>query len=130
MDSKSSAGNILGGASPLAAPALRRLPVPTSAGLVVVSGFAVASGMEAAVKAAFHARPHRADQGTGFVRMEASCSLDRPQEIGLVTHCRRADDCLSRHRGHGYRESHCDIPRGVKLVGRETCMREFEVACE
>lgn len=38
--------------------------------------------------------------------------------------------CRAWHRGHGYRESHCGIPKGLKLVGRKTCIREFAVVCE
>ena len=35
-----------------------------------------------------------------------------------------------RHRGHGYRESHCGLPKGLKRVGCKTCIRGFEVVCE
>jgi len=79
---------------------------------------------------ALRVRPHRVDRTAGFVRMEVPCPLDRPQEILLVTHRRCTDNDRAWHRGHGYRESHCGIPKGLKLVGRETCIREFEVVCE
>jgi hypothetical protein len=36
----------------------------------------------------------------------------------------------ARHRGHGYRESHCGLPKGLKRVGCKTCLRGFEVVCE
>jgi heme-degrading monooxygenase HmoA len=103
---------------------------PALAGFVALSRFVVANGMEAEVKAAFQARPHRVDHAAGFVRMEVLCPLDRPQEIWLVTHWRCADDYRTWHGGHGYRESHRGIPKGLKLIGRETCIREFEVVCE
>jgi len=80
--------------------------------------------------AAFRARPHRVDPAAGFVRMEVLCPLDRPQEIWLLTHWRCGDDYRAWHRGHGYRESYRGIPKGLKLAGRETCIREFQVVCE
>jgi heme-degrading monooxygenase HmoA len=86
--------------------------------------------MEAEVKTAFRERTHLVDHAAGFVCMEVLCPLDRPQEIWLVAHWRCADDYRAWHRGHGYRESHRGIPKGLKLVARETCIREFEVVCE
>ena len=127
MDSVARAGNDLLEASPDASvsPSCAR-----PAGFVALSRFTVANGMEEQVKAAFRARPHRVDHVCGFVRMEVLCPLDRPQEIWLVTHWHCADNYYAWHRGHGYRESHCGIPKGLKLVGRETCIREFELVCE
>jgi heme oxygenase (mycobilin-producing) len=130
MDGIVSAGSNVRSSSRPETPALPRAPAPMRAGFVALSRFVVANGMEAQVKAAFRARPHRVDQAAGFVRMEVLCPLDRPQEIWLVTHWRCADDYRAWHHGHGYRESHCGIPKGLKLVGRETCIREFEVVCE
>ena len=127
MDDVARVGNDLSEASPDASV---RLPSEPLAGFVALSRFTVANGMEEQVKAAFRARPHRVDHVPGFVRMEVLCPLDRAQEIWLVTHWRCADDYHVWHRGHGYRESHCGIPKGLKLVGRETCIREFELVCE
>jgi heme-degrading monooxygenase HmoA len=62
--------------------------------------------------------------------MEVLCPLDRPQEIWLLTHWRHANDYRAWHRGQAYRDSHCGIPKGLKLVGRETSIREFDVVCE
>jgi heme-degrading monooxygenase HmoA len=107
-----------------------RASARTPGGFVALSRFVVANGMEAEVKAAFREHPHLVDRTAGFVRIEVLCPLDRPQEIWLVTHWRHADDYCTWHRGHAYRESHRGIPNGLKLVGRETCIREFEVVCE
>lgn len=128
MNSVASAGNNVTESSPTASATLPRAPAPAS--FIALSRFVVANAMEAEVKAAFRARPHRVDHAAGFVRMEVLRPLDRPQEIWLVTHRRCADDYRTWHRGHDYRESHCGIPKGVKLVGRETCVREFETVCE
>lgn len=130
MYSLVSAGN---GATASARTANASLPggsASATAGFVALSRFVVANGMEAEVKAAFRERPHLVDRTAGFIRMEVLCPLDRPQEIWLVTHWRCADDYRAWHRGHDHRESHRGIPKGLKLVGRETCIREFEVVCE
>ena len=123
-------GNDAAALLPEAAASLPGAPAPTAAGFVALSRFVVANGMEAEVKAAFRERPHLVDRAAGFVRMEVLCPLDRPEEIWLVTHWRRAGDYRAWHRGHHYHESHRGIPKGLKLVGRETCLREFEVICE
>ena len=115
---------------PTAAASLLDAIAPKPACFVSLSRFVVANGMEAEVKAAFRERPHLVDRMAGFVRMEVLCPLDRPQEIWLVTHWRCADDYRAWHHGHDYRESHRGIPKGLKLVGRETSIREFEVVCE
>ena len=130
MNTVASVGNCVAASTPAATPSLPRASAPTPVGFVALSRFVVANGMEAEVKAAFRERPHHVERTAGFVRMEVLCPLDRPQEIWLVTHWRCGDDYRAWHRGHGYRESHRGIPKGLKLVGRETCIREFEVVCE
>ncbi|MCU0965479.1 MAG: antibiotic biosynthesis monooxygenase [Burkholderiaceae bacterium] len=117
-------------ASPKATASLPGAPVMTAVGFVAFSRFVIANGMEAEVKAAFRERPHLVDRAAGFVRMEVLCPLDRPQEIWLLTHWRHANDYRAWHRGHAYRDSHRGIPKGLKLVGRETSIREFDVVCE
>lgn len=65
-----------------------------------------------------------------FVVVNGVCPLDRPQQIGLVPRWRCADDRRDWQRVHSYRESHRSIPKGLKLFGRETPVREFEALCE
>jgi heme-degrading monooxygenase HmoA len=130
MYSLVSAGDDATASLPTASALLPGAVASTPACFVALSRFVVANGMEAEVKAAFRERPHLVERTAGFVRMEVLCPLDRPQEIWLVTHWRHADDYRTWHRGHGYRESHRGIPKGLKLVGRETRIREFEVVCE
>ncbi len=117
MNSVASAGDNVMESSPTARGSLPRAPAlaPTPASLVALSRFVVANAMEAEVMAAFRARPHR---------------VDHAQEIWLVTHWRCADDYRTWHSGHGYRDSHFGIRKGLKQVGRETCIREFEIVCE
>ncbi|MEO7853663.1 MAG: hypothetical protein ABIR94_15625 [Rubrivivax sp.] len=85
-----------------AASSMPRVSAPTPGVYVAVIRFVVATRLEAEVKAAFRERQHRVDRTAGFVRTMVMCPLDRPQEI----------------------------PKGLKLVGRETSIRELEVVCE
>jgi heme-degrading monooxygenase HmoA len=130
MGNEASDGNTMTESPGAAAASRCRADAPMPAAFVALSRFTVANGMEEEVKDAFRARPHRVDHAPGFVRMEVLCPFDRPQEIWLVTHWRCAGDYHAWHHGHGYRESHGGIPKGLKLVGRETCIREFAVVCE
>jgi len=125
-----SAGRGAAASSPKATASRPGAPAPTAAGFVALSRFVVANGMETEVKAAFRVRPHLVDRAAGFVRMEVLCPLERPQEIWRVTHWRHANDYRAWHRGHAYRDSHRTIPKGLKLVGRETAICEFDVVCE
>ena len=100
-----------------------------TAHFVALSRFVIANGMDAEVKAAFRQRPHRVDDAPGFVGLQVLCPTDNPQEIWLVTQWRCADDYHAWHHGHTYRDSHRGIPKGLKLVGSETRIREFEVVC-
>jgi heme-degrading monooxygenase HmoA len=130
MDSAASIRKNVTASTSAATPLLPRAPARTPGGFVALSRFVVSNGFEAEVKAALRERPHLVNRTAGFVRMEVLCPLDRPQEIWPVTHWRHADECRAWHRGHAYRESHRGIPKGLKLVGREPCIRAFEVVCE
>lgn len=111
------------------------LPAPTAVesctppcppgGFVALSRFVVANGMADEVREAFRHRPHRVDDAPGFMRMDVICPLDRPEEFWLITAW--ADEASFRawHHGHSYRDSHRGIPKGLKLVGRETQIRYF-----
>lgn len=65
-----------------------------------------------------------------FVVVNDLSPLDRPQQSGLVPRWRCADDCRAWQRVHSYRESQRSILNGLNPVGRENCVREFEVLCE
>lgn len=82
--------------------------------------------MEAAVKAAFRARPHLVDDAAGYVRMDVLSPTDAPNEIWLITHWTDKSSFESWHHSHLYRESHRGIPKGLKLVPGETKIRHFE----
>lgn len=95
------------------------------AAFVVLSRFTVANGLEAEVKEAFRNRPHRVDGAPGFLRLEVLTPTDDPREIWLLTWWRDRASFEVWHRDH-LRESHQDIPRGLKLVSQSTQIRYFE----
>lgn len=82
--------------------------------------------MEDAVKRAFQNRPHLVEDAPGFVRMEVISPSDRPAEIWLLTFWQDRASYESWHRSHGYKDSHCGIPAGLKLVPGETSLAVFE----
>jgi hypothetical protein len=65
-----------------------------------------------------------------LVVVNGLCPLTPPHEIWLVPRWRCAADHLPWQRVHSCRESHRSIPKALKLFGRETSVREFEVLCE
>jgi heme-degrading monooxygenase HmoA len=95
-----------------------------------MSRFTVANGMATEVAAAFRLRPHLVDQAPGFRRMEVLCPVGRPEEFLLITHWDEREHFEHWHRGHGYRDSHTGIPKGLKLVPEETEIRFFDVVAE
>jgi heme-degrading monooxygenase HmoA len=93
---------------------------------VAMSRFVVANGMEAEVKAAFRARPHRVDAAPGFLRMDVLSPLDAPGEVWIMTYWTDAASYRLWHRSHAYHDSHSGIPKGLKLAPGEQKLREFE----
>lgn len=95
-------------------------------GFVAFSRFVVANGMSAEVKAAFRTRPHLVDDVAGYRRMDVISPLDRPDEIWLITYWNDEASFQTWHRGHQRDDSHRAIPKGLKLLPRETALRRFE----
>lgn len=106
--------------------------MPSAAGpaFAVRSRFVIANGMTQEVRAAFRQRPHLVDAAPGFVRMEVLSPADRPEEIWLMTYWTDAESYRVWHGSHHYRDSHAGIPKGLKLLGRETEIRSLEVICQ
>ncbi|KIG12373.1 hypothetical protein DB30_01564 [Enhygromyxa salina] len=97
--------------------------------VVAMSRFVVANRMGDQVKAAFLDRPHLVDQVPGFVRMEVLIPHDEPEEFWLMTWWTDKDSFWTWHRGHTFGESHRGIPKGLKLVPRQTSLRMFDQLC-
>lgn len=110
--------------------ALPEMRTRAAAGFAVRSRFVIANGMEAEVRAAFRNRPHLVDSATGFQGMQVLSPQDRPAEIWLMTYWASQQDYRDWHAGHDYRASHAGIPKGLKLLGKETQIQLLEVICQ
>jgi heme oxygenase (mycobilin-producing) len=95
-------------------------------GFVALSRFAIANGMTTEVKEAFRHRPHQVDSAPGYRRMEVISPVDRPEEIWLLTFWSDEASFRAWHHSHAYHESHRGIPKGLKLIPGDTCIRHFE----
>ncbi len=101
----------------------------SNTGFVAVSKFVVANGMIDDVKRAFRVRPHLVDGAAGYLRMEVISPIERPEEIWLITFWTDKASFETWHHSHLYRDSHRGIPKGLKLVPKETELRHFEHVC-
>ena len=95
----------------------------------VRSRFVIANGMVEEVRAAFRNRPHRVDSAPGFLQMEVLSPTDRPQEIWLMTYWTDRQSYVDWHGSHMSRDSHAGIPKGLKLIGSETEIRQLDYIC-
>lgn len=96
---------------------------------VALSCFAVANGMEAAVREAFLERPHHVDKVAGFLRMDVIQPVEDNCEFWLMTHWTDEASFKRWHRSHEYGDSHAGIPKGLKLVRGRTQIRYFNHVC-
>ena len=96
---------------------------------VALSQFTIANDMMAEVRQAFLDRPHLVDRAPGFLRMEVISPVDAPDEIWLLTYWTDEADFRAWHHSHLYRESHGQIPKGLKLVPKSARLRFFEHIC-
>ena len=96
---------------------------------VALSQFTIANDMVAEVRQAFLDRPHLVDRAPGFLRMEVISPVDASDEIWLLTYWTDETSFRDWHRSHEYRESHGQVPKGLKLVPRSARLRFFEHIC-
>ena len=101
----------------------------TRPAFVALSQFTIANDMAAEVRRAFLDRPHLVDRAPGFLRMEVISPVDAADEIWLLTYWTDETSFRDWHRSHEYRESHGQIPKGLKLVPRSARLRFFEHIC-
>ena len=92
----------------------------------VVSRFAVANNMTNDVKAAFINRPHLVDKAPGFVRLDVLSPRESSDEIWLITYWDNEESFNTWHGSHAFKESHCLMPKGLKLVTQDTKIRYFD----
>lgn len=94
-------------------------------GFVAISRFAIKNGMEAEVRQAFLARPHRVEEAEGFVRMDVLQPFADATEFWLITHWQDEASYRRWHRSHAYSDAHSGIPKGLKLVRGRTQIDYF-----
>lgn len=97
---------------------------------VAQSRFAVANGMENEVREAFINRPHLVDGVDGFIRMEVLSPEKEPNVFVLMTYWQNKETWKEWFKGHNYKASHKQIPRGVKLVPQSRKMDYFHLISE
>lgn len=93
--------------------------------IAVLSKFEIQNGMEKEVKDAFRNRPRLVEQAKGFVRMDVLSPLTNPAEIHLLTFWESVEDFKHWHQNH-LKDSHKDIPKGLKLVPKSWELVMFE----
>ena len=93
---------------------------------VALSKFVVANAMSSEIAAAFRSRPHLVDHASGFVRLDVISPEENPNEFWLITYWSARNDFEAWHKSHVYRESHSEIPKGLKLVPKATSLTFFD----
>lgn len=97
----------------------------TEPSFAVISRFRVANGMSNDIAEAFRHRPHLVEDAPGFIRMDVLSPAENDDEFWLLTLWTDEESYRNWHRGHTYRESHKQIPKGLKLDPAETEIRTF-----
>src|SRR5436305_1550726 len=92
---------------------------------VALSKFAVANAMSSEIAAAFRSRPHLVDSAPGFVRLDVISPEGNHDEFWLITYWTCRSYFEAWHKSHLYRESHSEIPKGLKLLPKATSLTFF-----
>ncbi|MDX5420791.1 MAG: antibiotic biosynthesis monooxygenase [Hymenobacteraceae bacterium] len=92
---------------------------------IALSTFEIANGMAAEVKEAFINRPRFVDNAPGFVKLDVLCPQEKPEEIWLMTFWADEESYQIWYRNH-MKESHNNIPKGLKLVPHSAKVRFFD----
>jgi heme-degrading monooxygenase HmoA len=61
----------------------------------------------------------------GYLRMDVISPLEQPDELWLITFWTDQASFEAWHHSHHYQGVHTGIPKGLKLVPRETQIRTF-----
>ena len=77
------------------------------------------------MKNAFKNRPGLVENAKGFVRLDVLSPFNNPAEIHLITYWETEEDFEYWHRHH-LKESHQNIPKGLKLVSGSWKLTKYE----
>ncbi len=91
---------------------------------VAISCFEIKNGLEDEVKLSFKNRPKLVENYDGFIRLDVLSPTENPAEIWLLTHWKDEESFKSWHANH-LKESHLNIPKGLKLVPHSFKLRSF-----
>ena len=89
-----------------------------------ISCFTVLPGFEEPVKEAFRNRPKLVENYPGFIRLDVLSPKENAAEIWLLTYWDNEDKFKEWHRMH-LKDSHLDIPKGLKPVPHSFTLRSF-----
>jgi heme-degrading monooxygenase HmoA len=84
------------------------------------------SDLEKEVKTAFRDRSNLVEEASGYLRMDEISPVDAPAESWLLTFWIDESRIQTWRRGHHDNHSHRGIPKGLKLVSRETRVTHFQ----
>lgn len=93
--------------------------------IAVISKFVIENGMEKEVKQAFKNRPGLVEKAKGYIRMDVISPLENPSEIHLITYWQNLKEYEFWHKNH-LKQSHQDIPKGLKLVPGSWTLTKYE----
>lgn len=94
--------------------------------ILAVSRFRVANGMSDVVAAAFAGRPRLVDSWPGFLGLETFTDIADATVFHLVTRWTDRDAFHTWHGSANHRESHCWMPKGLRLDAAHTQLLELE----
>lgn len=89
-----------------------------------ISCFEVQNGMEDEVKNAFITRPKLVESYSGFIRLDVLSPKENPAEIWLLTYWEDEEKFNQWHKNH-LKESHANMPKGLRLVPHSFKLRSF-----
>lgn len=93
---------------------------------VALSIFEVKNDLISEVKDAFINRPKLVENAEGFIKLDVISPLENPKEIWLLTYWETEDHFNKWHKSHLRKDSHNNIPKGLKLVPTSTQLKFFE----
>ncbi len=91
-----------------------------------ISKFIVSNQKEEEVKEAFKKRPGLVDEQEGFLGLNVLSPKDNPAEFWLITHWETEEHFRHWHLHHK-KESHINIPKGLKLVKHSFELKFFDL---
>ena len=97
---------------------------------IVISHFKVEPGWRESVAQAFLNRPHLVEKAPGFIRMEVLQQQDDLDQFWLYTTWKDSNSFDSWRKNHPFKDFHVGMPKGLKIVGKFTDIKRFNLVCD